>query len=350
MDARKRSTLVKVRREEIDWTKGFAILCVLLIHAEPLLGTWMHGYVINRAVPVFLVLFGMTSEMWWSARADSTGSDRVREWFTSRVWRLMVPVWATVAVWWIFVFIFQPDVRVPPLIFLASFAGYAPSMGTFWFVTLILQWVVLFPAVRWCVVKFGRLPCLAASLAVTYVAHWHCLAIMGGLDTLLRHTSLDDVIYFSIFAPQVSLPVVGGIVLARTPSARTRSAGIAAAVAFLAGSWAHDQFVINREFTCSAAGAQRLLDVPLTMTLLWVFRALSAQRRGLGWLAWLGTASWGVYLAQMLLHDSLYALDVLPGLTPDDVSRWIYALFLLAGSVALVTVGSAARARAQAAT
>ena len=49
------------RYKEIDILKGVAILWVLLIHARPLVGTFLGDFVVDRAVQVLLVLFGITS-------------------------------------------------------------------------------------------------------------------------------------------------------------------------------------------------------------------------------------------------------------------------------------------------
>src|ERR1700752_2162708 len=79
-------------RADIDMAKGFAILCVMLIHSEPLTGTLLHDYVINRAVPIFVTMFGMTSAMWWRSRTALAPRAAVAEWYASRFWRLMIPV------------------------------------------------------------------------------------------------------------------------------------------------------------------------------------------------------------------------------------------------------------------
>ena len=50
---------------ELDWLKGFSILSVVCIHAKLYADTAAFNGVVNRAVPIFLVLFGVTSELWW---------------------------------------------------------------------------------------------------------------------------------------------------------------------------------------------------------------------------------------------------------------------------------------------
>ena len=53
------------RLTEIDALKGIAILWDFAIHAALFSGTFFATHVINRAVPIFLVLFGYTSTIWW---------------------------------------------------------------------------------------------------------------------------------------------------------------------------------------------------------------------------------------------------------------------------------------------
>ena len=50
---------------ELDWLKGFAILAVICIHAKLYADSVFFLQIINRAVHVFLVLFGISSELWW---------------------------------------------------------------------------------------------------------------------------------------------------------------------------------------------------------------------------------------------------------------------------------------------
>ncbi len=91
------------RAPEIGWLKGLAILGVLCIHARFLDGTAVFEHAINRAVYVFLVVVGVNSELWWQQprlRAR-TWFTRTREWYRTRLVRLLVPVWVFGAMWWL---------------------------------------------------------------------------------------------------------------------------------------------------------------------------------------------------------------------------------------------------------
>ena len=52
----------------IDMLKGCAILWVMLIHAEALRGHAVFTHLVNHAVGIFVVLFGLNSVLWWRGR------------------------------------------------------------------------------------------------------------------------------------------------------------------------------------------------------------------------------------------------------------------------------------------
>ena len=81
------STMTDARNHlpELDRLKGFAIACVVCIHAELYSHTLFFDRIVNRAVPIFIVLFGVTSELWWK-RAQAAEADRspVARWYRTR--------------------------------------------------------------------------------------------------------------------------------------------------------------------------------------------------------------------------------------------------------------------------
>jgi len=332
-------------RDEIDWAKGFAILCVLLIHARPLVGWPVHDYVIDRAVPMFLTLFGLTSEYWWQRHGDPLPRGALRRWLGGRLRRLMPPVWVVVAVYWCLVLASPSAHLATPLSVAASVAGLVPSMGTFWFVTLILQWILLFPAVRWCVVALGALPCVALSLAINYATHWYCLDVMEIVEPVIRPVGQPHEFYhFWIFPTQYVFLVVCGIAVGRMPGAWRPAARGFALLALAAGVYVHATLVTNFGFTCSREGFLRLVDVPLTLSLLSLLALLRPWSARLRWLRWCGLSSWGLYLGQLLVHESLHLFGIVPEQAALPI-RWLYFVALLAGALLLVAVGSAVRRR-----
>src|SRR6266403_1488687 len=73
----------------IDMLKGCAILWVMLIHAEALHGHAVFTHLVNHAVGIFVVLFGLNSELWWRDRELRSDLGR---WYASRARRLLVPL------------------------------------------------------------------------------------------------------------------------------------------------------------------------------------------------------------------------------------------------------------------
>lgn len=334
---------VATRWDEIDWLKGLAIIGVLLIHSQPLLNTWGHSYIINRSVSIFLTLFGVTSTLWWERASARSPGTVARQWYTTRLWRLMVPVWGTIVVWWTMVVVLRaPDVLTPEAV-VASALGYLPSAGTAWFITVILQLVLVFPALYWAVRRLGAVIMIGATAFATLESHWHCLAIMDvGRDVMGSLFPADEFSVFWMFIPQQLVLVVSGIVVARDPRLLSPGSGAVALAIFLVGAYVHQHHAVNVHFNCSTSGLQRLMDVPLTIALLSLLRQLARGGAPLGWLAQCGLASWGLYLGQMLIHESVRLVGWWPEDGPEG-ERWAYFALLLIGAWSLVAVGERLR-------
>jgi peptidoglycan/LPS O-acetylase OafA/YrhL len=325
------------RLPEIDRAKGLAILGVLLIHARPTADTWLHTYVVSQAVPVFLVLFGTTSELWWR-RAHTGAADRIRQWYRTRAVRLLIPAWSALVALWSFRFLVGVNTQ-SPLHVLLTFGGYMPWVGTGWFVTLALELVVLFPFIRWGVAHVGAGVALVAAIAMLVWSELHLDAVVALMRLLLHDagSQLNDAsyYYFWIFPPARIFPVVAGIVLARRgmPSSRT---GLAAAALVVAGGLVVDRLgpdpVIHRL-------ASWALCVPLTLAILVAVRPAGIAAGAA--LAWLGRHSWGVYLGQLVVHEAVHGFA-----SPDEASlgiRWAYFAVLLASGSLAVVVGERLR-------
>ncbi|RMD81227.1 MAG: hypothetical protein D6815_12310, partial [Candidatus Dadabacteria bacterium] len=121
-----------MRDPAIDRLKGLAILFVFLIHAEPLRGLAVHLYLVDRAVPIFIVLFGVTSRRWWAQHEALATGRRARLWYQRRVRRLVPAPWAVLTAWWGLSAILPgfPEATVTRVG--VSFLGYAPWLGMFW--------------------------------------------------------------------------------------------------------------------------------------------------------------------------------------------------------------------------
>jgi peptidoglycan/LPS O-acetylase OafA/YrhL len=329
---------------ELDYLKGFAIICVVCIHAKLYAETLFHDRVINRAVPIFVVLFGATSELWWK-RAASRSPDQprpLRKWYRHRLERLVIPFWAMAAAWWLAATATGTaemlGVGWPHA--LATFAGYAPWIGTTWFVTIILQLVLVFPALRWVVDRLGPWLSLAVFGILCAVCIWHFWDIIGvGLRLLGDPAEASGFYYFWIFSPRMFWHVAVGLVLARLCGARPGKVLTASALALaLVGSVLQDVVRGPAEDIFFGPLRQQLVaylfDVALAVGLLGLFRWVPLPNVVGRALAWCGLFSWGIYLAHLLVHELVHMAGYAPE-TSGQAVRAAYVVALLASGAAL---------------
>ena len=328
-------------RPEIDVLKGLAIIGVVCIHAKLGEGTLFFDYVINRSVPVFLFLFGVTSELWW-ARAPA--EHRLKRWYAHRFKRLVVPFWGMAAVWWLAALKFGHPLPLGAKELAFTFLGYTAWIGTGWFVTLVLELVAVWPGLRWLVVRSGPWLALAAAALITAVSNYHALELVDLGRRLIGGPVIEPGwYYFWIFLPRVAWPVVAGLVLARLSGGRVgHRLAIAALLAVPLGVWVcevgvrPDEFIVGKLRQLAAA---HLFDVPLALALLGL----------LGWrklpeivgrpLAWCGRASWGIYLGHLLVHELVQFSGHYFFVGPM-IERAIYAAILLGSGVLLAFSGA----------
>jgi len=198
------------RVPEIDWLKGFAIICVLLIHSEPLVGAIIHDYVINRAV----------SHLHRSVRDDvgalvaaPHGRGRAADGayvVHDQAMALDDPRLGNARR------LVDGGIGVP-----AQSTGFLREgacnrarihawVGTGWFVTLILQLVVFFPLLHFAVLRLGGPIAFALALALLMWSHLHSLEILDWMRWLLRDSApvagFYAFYYFWIFAPARFFP------------------------------------------------------------------------------------------------------------------------------------------------
>ena len=158
-----------------ELAKGWCALCVIFIHSGLGVGTAFHDYVVNRAVGVFLVMYGSTSERWFAA-AERRGTSRaatLEAWYRGRLTGLLPSWWLSLATSYAtgvaqkMTYLWTLDTDSdqlfrPPQQRLASpnrllgALGYAPFLGTSWFVTEILMQTALFPALRATMLRLAR--------------------------------------------------------------------------------------------------------------------------------------------------------------------------------------------------
>jgi peptidoglycan/LPS O-acetylase OafA/YrhL len=331
---------------ELDWLKGFAILAVICIHAKLYSDSLFFLQVINRAVHVFLVLFGISSELWWDREQRKRDASPDRAWYSGRLLRIVPGYWAMTAIWWLAVAAWRHppgDLKLGAPQALLSFFGYAPWIGTSWFVTIILQYVLLFPLLRRATRLVHPALCLLVSAAATFMSCWFLLQIVvAGKALLGDNVPWPGWYYQWIFFPRVLWDVVAGIFVARLWQGRVSvRATLVAAVLTVLGVFvavfareSHDKLGPVREMAVA-----HLVDVPLSIALLGFFRFTPLPAFVRDFLTWCGLRSWGIYLSHLLLHELVH----IAGFTPfasDQSVRALYALGLFAGGAVLAVTAS----------
>lgn len=322
------------RLPEIDMVKGVAILGVTLIHStvlgedsQPMMLLFTH------AVPIFLVLFGVNTESWF-ARRDPRG--RTRVWYERGVKRILVPTWATLVVWWALVLVFQPPtVRVTASLPFYHALGYMKQVGTGWFITVIVQLVILFPLFHRLARRFGIGWLVAVTGAIT-------IATLVWMHRIRWEIGLAG---WMVLSPRFFLHVAFGMLLAPCVGRLSRRTITWSAIFYVVLA----VIGARSRFTVWAPLANRLLELPLTILLLAAMRALAPFDRVREPLSWLGQHSLGLYLGQMLTHNAfLFALGGnctiygCQGGLFDRFNLWVYTVVLFLGSAAFVALGNLA--------
>lgn len=331
----------RARRPEIDWLKGFAILCVLLIHAKPLEGYAIQDQLVNRAVPIFVVLFGMTSEGWWLRRRDMSPSAALVQWLRTRLRRLMVPAWGTLIVWWTMHVWFGRWTAFVPERFVMTMAGYWPWIGTGWFVTLVILLVVSFPLLHFLVHTLGDVASIVVAVVAVGMSYGGMFYVVALMRRLLFNTAPENnpFFYFWIFVPAWAFAVTVGIVVMRNDlRLRWWHTFVCVAIALVIGT-------LSAAFTLPPMlqrGAAALIDPFVALAMLGVVPMVRWWRPAARGLAWCGEWSWGIYLGQLLVHNAFFTCGV-NTLAFTPLQRTGYFACLLVGAVGLAVVGEAVR-------
>src|SRR5829696_6456484 len=200
---------------EIDRVKGLAILFVIAIHAKIGAETTVHEQLVNRAVPIFLFVFGLMSEL--SLRRARAAGRPIKDWYASRLMRLYLPVWGMGVLFWLAVlYTKKPPLPIGGWHAVLTFLGYAPWIGPSWFVTLVIQLVLVFRALSWAVDRLGPWISLVLAAAITSYTVYNSLQIADfGMAKLSRTVPPPGWFYIWIFLPRSLWVVIAGVVVAR---------------------------------------------------------------------------------------------------------------------------------------
>ena len=319
----------------IDMVKGLAILGVTLIHARAWTGSLPMSLVFAHSVEIFVVLFGLNSELWFRRHA---GPGRTRSWYVRATKRVLIPVYAAVVAWWVLVALLRPPVEFAEIsadLPLRHAVGWLSQIGTGWFVTLLIQLVLLFPALHWLARRIGVYPLFALSFVVTMptLMFHHALRAELGVGTWL------------FFSPRFFAHVAFGMVLAGR-GGRIRRRGLAMALAFLVPLYA---WQLRLWWPEMRVFGNRFVELPLTVVLLWIMARLDGVSLLERSLSWLGRHSLGLYLGQMLAHNAFVyrfggscTLYGCVGGVYEKFPGWLYAILLFAGSLFFLGLGHAA--------
>jgi peptidoglycan/LPS O-acetylase OafA/YrhL len=323
------------RLPQLDVAKGFAILGVIAIHSEVFAPSVFNTHIVNRSVPMFLVMFGMTTTLWWSS-ANEPG--RVGAWYRSRLARLAPPYWAAVFVWWIA----QALLAREPLgvaVLAASLLSYAPWIQTSWFVAVILQLILVFPLLALLSRKLGPIPVTVAALGILIAAQSHAIGLNVWLHDRLPYSDAAVGFYpFWLFIPHYFWLVLCGTQMTKWAiSPSIRDLLIALTVFVIAG-------VVEPLVTTPSAllrVAASIADPARTVLLLGASVIVARAELPRRALTWLGKNSWEIYVGQMAVHSLAYPAWERSG-GPFE-HRIEYTLVLMIGGIGFAIAMIAAR-------
>lgn len=165
------------RIARVDVVKGLAIICVILLHVLPsniLFGTfsWFH---IWQAVPVFAFLMGVTGArtrmdglgIYYKRRARRLGPPMAIAWIVSLLIALNRHTWTWSSTYLI---------------------GVLPATGPGnYFVTLLMQYVLLLPIIRWC---FDRRPSTTIVMSTLISFGFELVSGLGHVEPYLYSSSI----------------------------------------------------------------------------------------------------------------------------------------------------------------
>lgn len=303
------TTAPRRRLREIDVLKGLAIIGVMVQHAFTsrwLYDSWDTLWA-GQAVPVFFVLMGLNA----TQSMDRRPAASLRELYTARYFRgrfrrLVVPIlliWPVAIV----VALIAGEFHIGPTI-LVGVLPIASSPGNY-FITIVLEFAVVFPAVYWC---FRRAPGLTTAAVVVadvgfelLARHVHALGPYGPAHGYIYEASIL----------KYGCAIVAGMWMSRVALDRRKFTilTVLAAMSFAYLVWLHQA---PADFTSWLVGS-----FSISTNFLSVFYAVWLTYAGLlvlrprpqwpqavyGSLEWTGRASYHVFLVQILWFGAIGA-------------------------------------------
>jgi peptidoglycan/LPS O-acetylase OafA/YrhL len=330
---------------EIDRVKGIAILFVIAVHARIGDQSALHEQLVNRALPILLFVFGLTSEL--SLRCARAEGRSLKDWYLVRLTRLYLPIWGMAALFWLAVlYTKRPPLPVGGWQAVLTFLGYSPWIASSWFVTLLIQLLLIFPALSWAADRLGPWLLLPLAAVITAYTVYHSLDIVDfGLEKVSRNVQPPGWFYIWIFVPRALWLVVAGLFVARFWGTKLRlSVTFIAVVIGLFGESA--VFLVEPEEFISGnlrkLVVMHLWDVPISVAVLGVMGNVPLPGVVARPLEWCGRFWWGIYLGQIVVVAAVQMLRKSPEAGPPW-GRVEYGVVLLVAGVALTLTGDAVR-------
>lgn len=329
---------VSGRVDGIDVLRGLATLGVVAIHAGPTRDWSIHPMTVGRSVPVFLVLMGVSAELW---RQRLRPTHLWRQYVTSAARRLLVPYLG-----WLLCLIALAAAtdRLPaePAMWPFVAIGYVPWAGPTWFIGAVFLLTPLIPLLLWAAERWSVRALTLVALAVTLAAQLDSLRIARMMAEVYPVRSDPMVIsLFWHFVPAYFWHVCGGIWLARRGVQVSPSL---VAIALLTLLWIHIWLAVPGRFPLHENAAFALADVPLCLVLIAVSGSLASRLRVARMLGAVGRRSWGIYLGHVLVFD-LFDFNGWNFQFGSQPVRWLFFLVLFGAGLLLTAVGRALRDR-----
>lgn len=325
----------------VDVLRGIAMLGVIAIHARPLEEWSWHASTIGRSVPVFLVLVGVSAQLWWSRQQSLGATGLGRAYLAATGRRLAVPYWTWLAA---MLLIGAWNGRLPDSLglWLLSPFGYAPWAGPTWFIAAIVLVSLIVPLLHFAMARIGPLALCVLGLFVTLYCHRHALAIMdAGRDLLPLPQGMKPFFFFWIFVPSYLWHLTSGMWLGRHRGKVGAAVWSLGALGLIWGLWGVRDGGLDK---LSVNAARAFMDVPLTLLLLWLTHPLSRVPLIGQTLSFVGRNSWGMYLGHILIFGAFEGAGRLYQFM-DPTTRWLYFAGLFVGGLSLTVVGRFVRTR-----
>ena len=287
--------------QQIDVAKGLAIISVILLHSLELRfrQSTYATFHIGQAVPVFMILMGLNQGLVALRRPLAFADLYTRLYFARRVDRLLVPLLLIYAASLLagLLWLWLTDQNKLDLNFY-SLIGLLPVSGPGnYFVTLVLQSILLLPLIGYC---FQRRP--VATVVVLVISEVLFL-LLGNHIRFFDHNNY----LYSAALPRYFSAIALGLIMSRLVSRPLKAAVLVPALLLALASAAYLFRVVYQDLQVPLIRAdwdtQNLLAygyAAFVLVLLFKLLPQQSEKKSLLFLAELGKASYHIFLVQVV--------------------------------------------------